>query len=527
MTGGEMTDFDPYELWLDIPSNRRPPTYYDLLGLKPGESDAARIDQAALRRMSRVRQHQVGPHGDQSQEILSELARARLVLLDPDRRADYDAGLARSSPGGAGCLPTSSAITEVKGVTAGRQDKTKASVPDPLSSLDLGEPAAELTPNRVREARGASPWPRRMLVIGPFVVLDVAIVAFLLHHYGVLDRWGVSPEPQAAAPLVQGPRSTVPAPTPAQARPAIRSVAPLSSARTARLPADPRPAANDGPVADRRMPLDPQAPGAGEAQWTGQLRDEPSNPDAMAGLPGNDPKARKSPEKTVAKADSGPEAILRRHGLVAKSHYYLLVAEGEFLDAVRKRETLSHELEWAKMVQRFTHSEEERRLGIDQANAAIIDLDERIKRCNWGMDRINAQPWGRLANSDVASMYDQLLEQRDSLEAEKTRAIRLISQFQSQTNDPVAKRRAELHIEEKTAELQQAEERIVSLVNETLPETRRDYEILRKDKEVLGAIEALGKKTRLKPRLGPSPNFDKLVKELGKRQRKSGGARKP
>src|SRR5271157_1133124 len=85
--------FDPYETWLGIPPDRRPPTHYDLLGLAPYESDPAAIDQAALRRMSKVRQHQIGPHSDQSQEILSELARARLILMDPDRRTDYDAKL--------------------------------------------------------------------------------------------------------------------------------------------------------------------------------------------------------------------------------------------------------------------------------------------------------------------------------------------------------------------------------------------------------------------------------------------------
>ena len=74
-------DFDPYETWLGIPADRRPPTHYDLLGLSPDESDPATIDQAALRRMSKVRQHQIGPHSDQSQEILSELAR---VPPDPD-----------------------------------------------------------------------------------------------------------------------------------------------------------------------------------------------------------------------------------------------------------------------------------------------------------------------------------------------------------------------------------------------------------------------------------------------------------
>ena len=85
--------FDPYESWLGIPPDRRPPTHYDLLGLAPYESDPATIEQAALRRMGKVRQYQIGPHSDLSQEILAELARARLILMDPDRRAEYDAKL--------------------------------------------------------------------------------------------------------------------------------------------------------------------------------------------------------------------------------------------------------------------------------------------------------------------------------------------------------------------------------------------------------------------------------------------------
>jgi curved DNA-binding protein CbpA len=85
--------FDPYESWLGITAADRPPTYYRLLGLSPFESNLETIERAALRRMGKVRQYQIGPHSDLSQEILAELARARLVLIDPDRRADYDAML--------------------------------------------------------------------------------------------------------------------------------------------------------------------------------------------------------------------------------------------------------------------------------------------------------------------------------------------------------------------------------------------------------------------------------------------------
>ncbi len=129
--------FDPYETWLGIPADHRPPTHYDLLGLAPYESDPAAIDQAALRRMSRVRQHQLGPQSDLSQEVLAELARARLILMDPDRRTDYDAKLRARDE--------SLAALSVSPGSAGNGDATRdrsgpdEDAPDALASLVLIE----------------------------------------------------------------------------------------------------------------------------------------------------------------------------------------------------------------------------------------------------------------------------------------------------------------------------------------------------------------------------------------------------
>jgi hypothetical protein len=42
--------FDPYRLWLQIPEESRPPTHYQLLGLRAGERDPEVIRQATLMR---------------------------------------------------------------------------------------------------------------------------------------------------------------------------------------------------------------------------------------------------------------------------------------------------------------------------------------------------------------------------------------------------------------------------------------------------------------------------------------------
>jgi hypothetical protein len=92
--------FDPYHRWLAIPRGRRPPTYYQLLGVDPGETDSEVIAEAALRQTGHVRTYQTGPHAEQCIALLNEIAQARTTLLHPDRRREYDArlGLGRRAP---------------------------------------------------------------------------------------------------------------------------------------------------------------------------------------------------------------------------------------------------------------------------------------------------------------------------------------------------------------------------------------------------------------------------------------------
>ncbi len=83
-------DFDPYYTWLGIPPEQQPPDHYQLLGLRRFEDNAAVIESAADQRMSFVRKLQAGRHSKLSQQVLNELAAAKLCLLDPQKRAKYD-----------------------------------------------------------------------------------------------------------------------------------------------------------------------------------------------------------------------------------------------------------------------------------------------------------------------------------------------------------------------------------------------------------------------------------------------------
>ncbi len=83
-------ELDPYLKWLGIRDPQRPPNHYRLLGVEPLESDLDVIETAADRQMAHVRTYQSGKYTALSQRILNELSQARGVLLDPDKKAEYD-----------------------------------------------------------------------------------------------------------------------------------------------------------------------------------------------------------------------------------------------------------------------------------------------------------------------------------------------------------------------------------------------------------------------------------------------------
>ncbi len=85
--------FDPYRKWLGIPAAEQPPHHYRLLAIHWFEDDPDVIEAAADRQMIHIRTYQMGKHSELSQKILNELAAARVCLLNPEKKAAYDAEL--------------------------------------------------------------------------------------------------------------------------------------------------------------------------------------------------------------------------------------------------------------------------------------------------------------------------------------------------------------------------------------------------------------------------------------------------
>ena len=85
--------FDPYRKWLGIQPKEQPPNYYRLLSVDLFETDLDVIEGAADRSMGFVRQYQSGEYAEDAARILNELATARLCLMKPEKKAEYDAKL--------------------------------------------------------------------------------------------------------------------------------------------------------------------------------------------------------------------------------------------------------------------------------------------------------------------------------------------------------------------------------------------------------------------------------------------------
>ena len=82
--------FDPYHQWLGIPLSEQPANHYRLLGISAFEDSPGVIENAADQRMAHLRTFQAGKHSALSQKILNEMAAARVCLLNPAKKDEYD-----------------------------------------------------------------------------------------------------------------------------------------------------------------------------------------------------------------------------------------------------------------------------------------------------------------------------------------------------------------------------------------------------------------------------------------------------
>ncbi|MCA9215548.1 MAG: hypothetical protein KDB27_20930 [Planctomycetales bacterium] len=173
-----MASFDPYLHWLGIRSPERPPNHYRLLGIEPFESDAGVIETAADRQMAHVRTFQNGKDAELSQQILNQLAAAKICLLDGKTKFEYDTALKEKyfnepppvDPETISVTPSGSRVIEI--------DDT------PEVAIDVeDEGSFQLS----RPKRGSRSSGIRKLAIGS--VVGIAVLALVAITVGPVQNW--------------------------------------------------------------------------------------------------------------------------------------------------------------------------------------------------------------------------------------------------------------------------------------------------------------------------------------------------
>jgi len=175
--------FDPYRKWLGIPPAEQPPNHYRLLGVGIFESDPDVISNAADRQMTHVRTFQAGKYSKLSQEILNELSAARVCLLDPQKKADYDQGLrqALAAQETGPPPPRSTAVPpppRVEGATS------PATSPAPIPRVSAARTTFGSKATSYGMRRKKSPWTGVTITLSLVAVL-VIVVAWALSNSGV------------------------------------------------------------------------------------------------------------------------------------------------------------------------------------------------------------------------------------------------------------------------------------------------------------------------------------------------------
>ncbi len=117
------SSFDPYHKWLGIPPKDQPPHHYRLLGIELFEPDVEVIESAANRLMAYLHDVATGDPTGLSQQLLNEIAAARICLVTPERKAAYDAQL------------RSAIASQQAAIASARQSDTPAVTGEPRTRL--------------------------------------------------------------------------------------------------------------------------------------------------------------------------------------------------------------------------------------------------------------------------------------------------------------------------------------------------------------------------------------------------------
>jgi hypothetical protein len=209
--------FDPYQQWLGIDASERPIDHYRLLGVARFEADAGRIAAAAEERMRYIRTFQTGPRGLHTQQLLNEMAAAKLRLLNPATKSEYDDRLRRTDAAAAEFAQHDD-IALPEPIPAGGSAPLSG---NGAATHPIPQPAADAIPvagpantpplirvgGRTQRPRAPTAWYRSLLSVAP-ILGAIAGVAWGVWYVGIRelpDERGAQAPAPPGGPTTDGP----------------------------------------------------------------------------------------------------------------------------------------------------------------------------------------------------------------------------------------------------------------------------------------------------------------------------------
>ena len=169
------TQFDPYRKWLGISPKDQPPNHYRLLGIELFESDAEVIDAQANKQMAYLHTCATGQRAALAEQLLNQMAEARLCLLDSNKKSTYDQKLRAKSPKPAKPPQKSSPQRTTPNSTS--QQVASTSQPAAMPSIQI-----EPKPNTVPRQEPSTTNPKMIIAgsIGGVMLVVVVIIIFVM-----------------------------------------------------------------------------------------------------------------------------------------------------------------------------------------------------------------------------------------------------------------------------------------------------------------------------------------------------------
>jgi DNA repair exonuclease SbcCD ATPase subunit len=206
-------------------------------------------------------------------------------------------------------------------------------------------------------------------------------------------------------------------------------------------------------------------------------------------------------------ADSPAEAVLTRNGLRREGPMYVLDAEANVTSKLKHVRLLSKQWNEARIRQAAVGTPADYQNLVRELGTRVTQIRSEITAVNRQLSRV-PRFRGRIANNFVQADYAQLAAYRNELNAALNQQNALLSQLKSRPPDPKQAQKLSSDVEARRDEYNQAVSELVELVHST----REKYASLGKNAEVKKALAALEGAVKPSPRLGPTHEFQGIVK---------------